>query len=66
MESGCKGERRMDNDFLVEKTAASPQTNSNRAEQLQPVIKDWAEIYKASPKLDGKTFKWKQLLAAAN
>jgi hypothetical protein len=32
--------------------------NSNQVEQLQMVIKDWAEIYKSPPKLDGRTFQW--------
>jgi len=32
--------------------------NSNRAQQLQVVIKDWVEIYKSPPKLDGKSFSW--------
>jgi len=35
--------------------------NSNRVEQLQVVIKDWAEIYKSPPQLDGKTFQWEPL-----
>jgi hypothetical protein len=39
--------------------------NSNRVEQLQVVIKDWAEIYKSPPQLDGKTFQWKSLLLTA-
>ncbi len=32
--------------------------NSNRVEQLQMVIRDWVEIYKSPPQLDGKTFEW--------
>lgn len=39
--------------------------NSNRVEQLQVVIKDWVEIYKSPPQLDGKTFQWSPLLIAA-
>jgi hypothetical protein len=33
--------------------------NSNRVEELQVIIKDWLEIYKSPPKLDGKSFRWK-------
>ncbi len=32
--------------------------NSNRVEQLQVVIRDWVEIYKSPPQLDGKSFHW--------
>jgi hypothetical protein len=39
--------------------------NLNRLEQLQVVIKDWAEIYKSPPALDGKTFQWQPLSVAA-
>ena len=39
--------------------------NSNRVEQLQVVIKDWVEIYKSPPQLDGKTFQWEPLSVAA-
>lgn len=34
--------------------------NLNRIEQLQLVIKDWAEIYKSPPELDGKGLRWKR------
>lgn len=36
--------------------------NSNRVEQLQVVIKDWVEIYKSPPQLNGKFFQWQPLL----
>lgn len=39
--------------------------NSNRVEELLAVIKDWVEIYKSPPKLDGKTFDWEPLPIAA-
>jgi hypothetical protein len=39
--------------------------NSNRVEQLQLVIKDWVEIYKSPPQLDGKTFQFHPLSTAA-
>jgi hypothetical protein len=39
--------------------------NSNRVEQLQVVIKDWVEIYKSPPQLDGKTFQFHSLSTAA-
>jgi hypothetical protein len=34
---------------------------SNRAKQLQVVIKDLVEIYKFPPQLDGKSFQWESL-----
>jgi hypothetical protein len=35
--------------------------NSNRIEELQVILQDWAEIFKSPPPLDGRSFTWKPL-----